>query len=336
MHPARSLALALSIAARSGSSRRRTLIALVLGGLVGAILLYLSAHKLDFGAVEGSLAQARPRDVTAAVAFMAAVYILQAERWRWIARSFAPLGRLPFLSFVIGGVACNNVLPGRPGDFMRAHWLSSAAGIRRTSALATVVLDRAGDLLALALFLFAGYPLTRHPTWLTHFYIGSAFVIGSVVILVVAGWALGRRPGTMNLRNGRLRAFIVVLAIATRPRNGLPALLLSLSVWAAWAVAAWFCAHALGIGLSPAEAVFVTALMNLGTAIPSSPGFVGTYQWLGIAALGLFGVAPTEAFAFALLLQAVWYVPTTLVGLALLVRHTIKWALIPTESSQPA
>jgi uncharacterized membrane protein YbhN (UPF0104 family) len=101
-------------------------------------------------------------------------------------------------------------------------------------------------------------------------------------------------------------------------------------------VAAWFCAHALGIGLSPAEAIFVTALMNLGTAIPSSPGFVGTYQWLGIAALGLVGVANSEGFAFAVLLQAVWYVPTTVVGLTLLVRHALKWALVPTESSQPA
>jgi uncharacterized membrane protein YbhN (UPF0104 family) len=313
------------------------LAALVLGGLVGAILLHLSTRRLDFEAVEATLAQARPADVAAAVALMAAVYTLQAERWRWIAHPFAPLGRLPFLQLVIGGVACNNVLPGRPGDFMRAHWLASAAGVRRTSAFATVVVDRAGDLLALVLFLCAGYPLTGHPPWLTHFYIGSAFVLGSVGILVVGGCAFGRRrPTVLKLQNGRLRAFLVVLATTTRPRNGLSTLVLSLSVWAAWAVAAWFCAHALGIGLSPAEAAFVTALMNLGTAIPSSPGFVGTYQWLGTAALGLFGVAHSAAFAFALLLQAVWYVPTTFVGLALLVRHAIKWALVPTDSSQPA
>ena len=53
----------------------------------------------------------------------------------------------------------------------------------------------------------------------------------------------------------------------------------------------------------------MTGLVNLGTAVPSSPGFVGTYQWLCVSALGLFGVGRAEAFAFRSLLQAAWFVP---------------------------
>ena len=64
----------------------------------------------------------------------------------------------------------------------------------------------------------------------------------------------------------------------------------------------------------------MTAALNLGVAIPSSPGFVGTYQWLGVAALGVFGFASEAGLAFAIVMQAVWYVPTTLVGAVLLVR----------------
>ena len=63
----------------------------------------------------------------------------------------------------------------------------------------------------------------------------------------------------------------------------------------------------------------MTAALNLGVAIPSSPGFVGTYQWLGVAALGVFGFAGEAGLAFAIVMQAVWYVPTTLVGAVLLV-----------------
>ena len=70
----------------------------------------------------------------------------------------------------------------------------------------------------------------------------------------------------------------------------------------------------IGIDVSAAEILFVTAVINLGVAIPSSPGFVGTYQWLAVSALGLVGVAPDPALAFALLMQAVWFVPTTIVG----------------------
>ena len=80
-------------------------------------------------------------------------------------------------------------------------------------------------------------------------------------------------------------------------------------------------ARSVGIELTAVEAVFVTAALNLGVAIPSSPGFVGTYQWLGVAALGVFGFGVEAGLAFAIVMQAVWYVPTTLVGAGLLVRH---------------
>ena len=75
------------------------------------------------------------------------------------------------------------------------------------------------------------------------------------------------------------------------------------------------------------EAIFVTAVINLGVAIPSSPGFIGTYQWLGVSALALFDVGANEALAFSILMHAVWYVPTLLVGGALLLRrglHTVQ------------
>jgi glycosyltransferase 2 family protein len=48
-------------------------------------------------------------------------------------------------------------------------------------------------------------------------------------------------------------------------------------------------ACSLDIELSVAEALFVTAVLTLGSAVPSSPGYVGTYKWLGVASLGLSG-----------------------------------------------
>ncbi len=86
---------------------------------------------------------------------------------------------------------------------------------------------------------------------------------------------------------------------------------------------AWLVARALGIDLSFVDALLVTAVINLGVAIPSSPGFIGTYQWLAVAALALFGIGSTEALAFGVLMQAVWYVPTTLVGGAFLLRRGV-------------
>ena len=63
--------------------------------------------------------------------------------------------------------------------------------------------------------------------------------------------------------------------------------------------------------------------MNLGVAIPSSPGFIGTYQWLAVSALGLLGVARIEALAFGILMHATWYVPTLVIGGVLLLRRGV-------------
>jgi uncharacterized membrane protein YbhN (UPF0104 family) len=62
----------------------------------------------------------------------------------------------------------------------------------------------------------------------------------------------------------------------------------------------------------------VTSALALGVAIPSSPGYVGTYQWLGVAALGLLDVPVEEALAFTILLQASWFISTTIAGGAIL------------------
>jgi hypothetical protein len=43
-----------------------------------------------------------------------------------------------------------------------------------------------------------------------------------------------------------------------------------------------------------------------------------------VSGLGLFDVGASQAFAFSLLLQAVWFVPTTLVGVPLAVRFSME------------
>jgi uncharacterized protein (TIRG00374 family) len=104
------------------------------------------------------------------------------------------------------------------------------------------------------------------------------------------------------------------------------ALALSFLAWGIWAVSAGLVCRSLGISLSPIELVFVTAVVNLGVVIPSSPGFIGTYQWLAVSALAAVGVGTEVAIAFSVLVQAVWYVPTTIVGGVIAVREVHREA----------
>ena len=60
----------------------------------------------------------------------------------------------------------------------------------------------------------------------------------------------------------------------------------------------------------------VAGATALGTALPSSPAFVGTYHYFSALGISFLGVDDSVAASFALVAHAVAFVPFTLVGLA--------------------
>ena len=304
-----------------GRSSRSLAVAALIGIPASAVFLLLAIRGADLGAVWRTLQGVNVVPLLGAVGCMAIVYWLQAARWRRIADT--RLGQRRFVEMVVAGVAVNNVLPGRVGDMLRARWVSRGA-FTGGKGLATVVIDRAFDILALAVFLGVSLPFVTDAGWVDRILLGTVVALAAIVTVVaVARTYTRRRPrsrrGQRGLPRRVLRDTLEGLSdpISNTKAVGLGAL--SAGAWVAWAFAAILAARSVGIELSLVEAIFVTAALNLGVAIPSSPGFVGTYQWLGVSALGVFGIASEGGLAFAIVMQAVWYVPTTLVGAALLV-----------------
>lgn len=303
-----------------GSPRSRSLAVAALVGIpASAVFLYLAIRGADLGAVWRTLQDVRLVPLAAAVACMALVYWLQAARWRRIAGTSA--GQRRFLEMVVAGVAVNNVLPGRVGDLLRARWVAQGA-FSGGRGFATVVLDRAFDILALVAFLLLTLPFVTDEGWVDRIVAGSLLVLALIAGGIMAARSYTRRrPRGRRARRALPRRFVrdTLEGLSEPLANAHTHHLVGLSVaaWLAWAVAATLSARAVGVELSVVEALFVTAALNLGVAIPSSPGFVGTYQWLGVSALTLFGAGREDGLAFAIVMQAVWYVPTTLVGAAL-------------------
>jgi uncharacterized membrane protein YbhN (UPF0104 family) len=167
-------------------------------------------------------------------------------------------------------------------------------------------------------------------------------VLGVLALLLGAARSYTRRrPRGRRTHRGLPRRFLRdTLEGLSEPLSadrGLVWFGLSIAAWSAWALGAVLVGRAVGVELSLLDAVFVTAALNLGVAIPSSPGFVGTYQWLGVSALALFGVGREEGLAFAIAMQAVWYVPTTIVGAVLLVgRARSGWLTSARRARAPA
>lgn len=301
----------------AASDARRVLVGLAVGVPISAVFLWLAVRNVDPAAVRRVLGDARPAFVGLTVLAMAGVYWFQAVRWRNIAAS-PQVRTARFYEMVVAGVACNNVLPARLGDLLRARWLGIEAHMPGGRGLATVVLDRGCDVVTLFLFLAIGLATTASSLWLTRIAFATVVVLLALAALLLFARAYTRRRARGRRQRGLvrrvLRDTVEGLSVPFRRRQLAEWFVLSVGAWTTWALGAMLVARALGFQLGLGDAVFVAAVMNLGVAVPSSPGFVGTYEWLGVASLGLLGIGNEEALAFSVLLHACWYIPTTIAG----------------------
>jgi uncharacterized membrane protein YbhN (UPF0104 family) len=72
---------------------------------------------------------------------------------------------------------------------------------------------------------------------------------------------------------------------------------------------------ALDLNITYSMAVLLICGMGLGSALPSTPGYVGIYQFVAVSVLTPFGVTKDAALAFILMQQALGYVVVMMFGI---------------------
>lgn len=241
-----------------------------------------------------------------------------------------PVRRVPALLLFrsqLVAIVGNNVLPLRIGEMLRIGYLDRACSVPAESAAAAVVLERLLDLLLLGTMLaalVAGVVIEVPRS-------ASLYVMGGLALVaLLASLGISRRPGVLiaaSTRVGRLFGPRVEAQLSRRVSafaQGLAGLSSSRAValaiaWTGlyWAAAggtvfAWMVAF--GFELPWYAPAVVLAFLSFGAALPSSPGFVGTYHFFAATALAVLGVDPTRAASFAIVLHAATIIPVTVVG----------------------
>src|SRR6185295_19185776 len=79
-------------------------------------------------------------------------------------------------------------------------------------------------------------------------------------------------------------------------------------IWLADAASSMVLARALGLHLSFPVAVLLLTALGLGSALPSTPGYVGIYQFVAVNVLTPFGISKDAAIAYILMAQALAYI----------------------------
>lgn len=305
----------------------------VVGIVISAVLLFFSLKGVQGEEIWLTLKRVDPILLLVPLLFIFCAVTICSFRWSRVAGNGTRV-RETFVSLLIG-LFVNNVLPVRIGELARGYVLSKKRNLSFTYAFSTVLLDRFFDLTGLLLLTFLFFPSQSLPPHVSHairLLVGLLIVcIGLIIVLSQERIANHISSRLVRLETSFLRKFAQrVLEIQENlKRIGSPLTILflialSFCTWFSMAVALFYVTRALGVNVPFACIPFVCAMLNMGLTIPSSPGYVGVYQYLLVYLLSIFGVPKAEGFTVSLLYHASWYVPYTVLGFVFLVTEHIK------------
>jgi glycosyltransferase 2 family protein len=299
---------------------RTRVVSFAVAAVLAAVLLYFSLRGIEWNRVAQTVAGAAPGRLMIVVGIGTTTLFLRACRWRLLINAEGSVSVPAVFWATAAGYFGNNFLPARGGEIVRTLMISSRSGLETAYVLATALSERVADAVALV-------------------------VIGAVVLLVLpaqSGWlATAARPFAILGLLGALG--IAILPLLERPvrsaidRAPLPHALrpklitaiehglrgmrafhdprrlfgflgLTALIWCLDAVGTVIAASALGLGIPIAVAFLLLAGLGLSSALPSTPGYVGIYQFVAVTVLTPFGLSRTDAIAYILVAQALMYV----------------------------
>lgn len=230
---------------------------------------------------------------------------------------------VPTLSFrscfcaVLAGLAVNNVLPAKAGEVAKAVWIGRSNHLPLDTALGIVFMERFFDVNILAL-------LSLWFVW----HMGQRNAGLLLLLCLAVGWfvlfLLRRRPERAALLarlplppkfSEFLQHFLSALARHMSAGRLVWMTATSLLVWALYSLEMYVVLNGVaGLDLNRKAALSVFAVGSLGMLLPSSPGAIGVYEAVAVAALRAHDVPHDQALAAALFAHMTQFVPVTLAG----------------------
>ena len=318
----------------------------LLGFVVAALLIWWLSRNQDPVEVWNHVRNADFRLLLLAVAVTTATFPARAIRWKYLLAPVQPQSpfRSRFAAVCVGFMA-NNLLPARIGEVARAYAYSRLEPVSATTAFATLVVERFLDgvailLLLLVALLSPGFPSGALPAGLVAGIRGTSAVLSAVLLLVTTvvvfpGGSLGiiDRMASAMLPPGIARTAVsaaenIVAGLASLRGWGLmlPAFAWSLGVSALQSLSFWVGFFAFGIDLPYAAALMTNATVAIAIAMPSAPGYVGSFHaGAKLALTGVYGVVGAPALGFAFGWHFTSFFPITFMGLWYTRRIGLSW-----------
>lgn len=316
----------------------------VLGVLISVVFLWLAFRKVDYQELAQALKSANYLWIFPNMALMVFSMWLRAYRWKFMVNPIKRLGLNRLFSSTMIGFMANNILPIRLGEIVRAYSLGTKAEISKTASFATIVVERVFDGFSLLMLLWITLLISPFPDWVKR--AGNLTLAINLVALLVLIFLEVKTNPTLRFLNrlfgflphkisNKFTELLFKFTTGLKVFRDVPSmiwiLIFSLFVWAVVGISNYFIFLAFDLH-PPVQASFILLVMvSLAVMIPASPGYVGTFHFFCIAALGLFGYGKNIALPFSVVLHASQYIPITLIGLIYLKTEHLSLKMIKKE-----
>ncbi len=319
-----------------------------LGILISGGFLYLFARQIDYAHIWEAFKSVNYYYLLLAGALQLLTLLIRSERWRYIIEPIKKISGYSMFTATSIGFMSNYIFPARMGEVIKAYVIGNREKISKSSSFATVVVERVFDGFSVLLFLilvvmFYPFPESfyQNPYLHPHKLKIAGVVLSGVYILILGGLLVmthhydrvvkfldnRRKPDSSELWDKLIHvinSFSQGLESLKGGRHLGRILLLSFMIWGVIFVSIYVAYQAFELQLSFFSAVLITVIIAAAVAIPSSPGFIGTFHFACAGGLILLGVETSKANSFAILVHAVIIIPVIILGLVFAAREGIN------------
>jgi len=318
----------------------------LLGILISIFFLYLALHKVDFQKFWQGVRGADYFYVILAMLMALGALSTRSLRWKFLLGFPKGLKVGSCFSATCVGLMTNNILPFRVGDLAQAYFLGRREKISKSRVFSTVVLERVIDLSTMLLVLGISSFFSKRSLEVNRFTPDGFTVKGMGIILTVCIIAIGgiilcvwksQLIESIFLRLGKrffpnwaprltqlLGSFLAGFGNIKQSKFLLPSIALSFLLWLIYGFAMFVAMLSFGIKAPVVAGIITNCITVISVMIPSSPGYIGTWEFFGVTALGFFGIEKSLAFSCIFVYHMIQYFPIVALGLFFLAREGIS------------
>lgn len=305
---------------------------LSVGVAFSALFLWLAFRQSDLSQVMAILRSTRVELVVLSLAVSVAALYVRSYRWKLLGKRYADVPYRHFFRATTMGLMLNTFLPFRTGDLFQGYFIARTSKLPQSYTLATVFMERMTDVIPPALMLVIGSFFIALPSQISLPRLAAIFtaVVGVIVaVIAMRGKFVALLSRFLHERHSATVAHLLDNLVTAlkffKDRQVLTRVLpLTLVNWFVLsAVSTFLILKSLDIPITFFQAYLVLSVSVMSVAIPSSPGFVGTWEFFCVLALSIFGIDRERALSYALLSHVMNFLPTVAFGLYFVVQQYV-------------